>query len=282
MIKVIAAGFFTTIQDEGRFGFRHLGIPVAGPMDSRAFKLANALLPLNDDQTVLECTLTGPTLEIIVPLRFVVTGAIVPIDLAGQSCGMNQVHFAPKGSVLRIGKVKAGVRFYIRFEVIFDLPKYFESTSFNSALGSPLRIKKGDLLQLDFSPHHTTNTHTKITVAQDYLSSVLLEVRPGPDWDFLTTAQQQKLLEEPHKVLAHNRMGYRLSSSTSVAAPQLLSQLILPGMVQLTPSGELLIATADCQVSGGYLQVLYLTEEAQAILVQKREGELLTFRNKLR
>ena len=126
MIRVITAGFFTTIQDEGRFGFRHLGVPVAGPMDRRAFRLANALLPFNNDQTVLECTLTGPTLEITVALRYVVTGAIVPIDLAGQSCGMNQVHFAPKGSVLKIGKVKAGVRFYIRFEAIFDFPKYFE------------------------------------------------------------------------------------------------------------------------------------------------------------
>ena len=76
-------------------------------------------------------------------------------------------------------------------------------------------------------------------------------------------------------------MGYRLSSTIVVTAPRLLSQLILPGMVQLTPSGEILIATADCQVSGGYLQVLCLSEEALAVLVQKREGEQLTFRNTL-
>ena len=92
---------------------------------------------------------------------------------------------------------------------------------------------------------------------------------------------QKQLMEETHKVLAQNRMGYRLSSTIVVTAPQLLSQLILPGMVQLTPSGEILIATADCQVSGGYLQVLCLSEEALAVLVQKREGEQLTFRNTL-
>ena len=87
MIKVIEAGFYTTIQDQGRFGFRHLGVPISGPMDGKAFKLANALLPLKDEQMVLECTLTGPTLEINVPLRFVVTGATVPIDLDGQYVG---------------------------------------------------------------------------------------------------------------------------------------------------------------------------------------------------
>ncbi len=84
-------------------------------------------------------------------------------------------------------------------------------------------------------------------------------------------------MEETHKVLAQNRMGYRLSSTIVVTAPQLLSQLILPGMVQLTPSGEILIATADCQVSGGYLQVLCLSEEALAVLVQKKRRRTAYF-----
>ena len=279
MIKVIEAGFYTTIQDQGRFGFRHLGVPISGPMDGKAFRLANALLPLKDEQMVLECTLTGPTLEINVPLRFVVTGATVPIDLDGQPCGMNQVHFAPKGSRLKLGKVNAGVRFYLRFEAVFDLPKYFDSVSFYPALGSPSRLGKGDQLSIVSFPNRTDVAHAKVNIAQDYLRSATLDVQPGPDWESLTAVQQKQLLEETHKVLAHNRMGYRLSSTIVVAAPQLLSQLILPGMVQLTPSGELLIATADCQVSGGYLQVLFLSEEALAVLVQKREGEQLTFRN---
>jgi len=281
MIKVMEAGFYTTIQDQGRFGFRHLGVPTSGPMDSQAFRLANALLPLKDEQTVFECTLTGPILEINAPLRFVATGANVPIDLDGQPCAMNQVHFAPKGSRLKFGKISTGVRFYLRFEAIFDLPKYFDSVSFYPALGSPSRLEKGDELSIVSFPNHTKVAHAKVNIAQDYLRLSKLDVQPGTDWERLTTAQQKQLMEETHKVLAQNRMGYRLSSTIVVTAPQLLSQLILPGMVQLTPSGEILIATADCQVSGGYLQVLCLSEEALAVLVQKREGEQLTFRNTL-
>ena len=281
MIKVMDAGFYTTIQDQGRFGFRHLGVPTSGPMDVQAFRLANALLPLKDEQTVFECTLTGPILEINAPLRFVVTGANVPIDLDGQPCAMNQVHFAPKGSRLKFGKISIGVRFYLRFEAIFDLPKYFDSVSFYPALGSLSRLEKGDELSIVSFPNHTKVAHAKVNIAQDYLRLSKLDVQPGTDWERLTTAQQKQLMEETHKVLAQNRMGYRLSSTIVVTAPQLLSQLISPGMVQLTPSGEILIATADCQVSGGYLQVLCLPEEALAVLVQKREGEQLTFRNTL-
>ena len=80
-------------------------------------------------------------------------------------------------------------------------------------------------------------------------------------------------------VEAQNRMGYRLSSKVKVNAPALMSQLVIPGMVQLTPGGKLLVATADCQVTGGYLQVLQLETTSLNSLVQKREGDVLTFRN---
>ena len=89
-------------------------------------------------------------------------------------------------------------------------------------------------------------------------------------------------MDESHRVEAQNRMGYRLTSSVKVNAPALLSQLVVPGMVQLTPGGKLLVATADCQVTGGYLQVVQLDASSLNSLVQKREGEVLTFRNKHR
>ncbi len=44
MIEVIDPGFYTSIQDRGRMGYRHLGIPISGAMDRKAFDLANLLL----------------------------------------------------------------------------------------------------------------------------------------------------------------------------------------------------------------------------------------------
>ena len=52
MIQVIKPGFFTTIQDRGRFGFRHFGVPVAGVMDQQSARIANELLENDPDAAV--------------------------------------------------------------------------------------------------------------------------------------------------------------------------------------------------------------------------------------
>ena len=74
MIEVLSSGYFTTLQDAGRPGFRQFGVPLSGAMDKKAYDLALALLPFKGDRCVFECTLIGPTLKIHQPTRFVLTG----------------------------------------------------------------------------------------------------------------------------------------------------------------------------------------------------------------
>ena len=73
-------------------------------------------------------------------------------------------------------------------------------------------------------------------------------------------------------------MGYRLKSSLEIKPDLMLSQSIRPGTVQLTPSGTLLIAGFDGQVSGGYPRILQLTDEALNVLAQKIEGTKVFFK----
>ena len=281
MISVEAPGFYTTIQDKGRFGYRHLGVPVSGPMDHRAFDLAMALLPYELDCFVFECTLIGPTLRLEKEIHFVVTGAPISINLNEAYLDMNKVYVAPANSLLRLGKVLQGTRSYLRFGAEIGVPQVLESKSFYSPLSSQKCLQKGDVFSIKNIKSFCSLNNAQLRVKDDYVCSTDLEVFPGPDWGLLTNEQQTQILKEAHRVEAQNRMGYRLSSSIKVNAPALLSQLVVPGMVQLTPGGKLLIATADCQVTGGYLQVLQLHQKSLCVLVQKREGEILTFRNKL-
>ena len=74
MIEVISTGYFTTLQDAGRPGFRQFGVPLSGAMDKKAYDLALALLPFKGDRCVFECTLIGPTLENSSPHTFCVNG----------------------------------------------------------------------------------------------------------------------------------------------------------------------------------------------------------------
>ena len=63
MIKVIKSGFYTTIQDLGRFGYQDFGVPVSGVMDEYSAQFANALLNNDKNDAVLEITMNGPTLQ---------------------------------------------------------------------------------------------------------------------------------------------------------------------------------------------------------------------------
>ena len=279
MIQLISSGFFTSIQDAGRQGFRHLGVPLSGPMDQTAFALANALLPHPADQCVFECTMIGPTLKITKVLRFVLTGASIEAWLDNRPLKMNKVYQTTVGSELKLGKVTQGLRAYLRFEAVLDFPLYFGSKSFFTPITKQRRLQKGDRIPILSRPDTLRQNNASLRVDTSYLTATELAVDFGPDWEMLPPQIKSELLTEEHSVEAQDRMGYQLSASGRFNAPKLLSQLVLPGMVQLTPGGKLLVATADCQVTGGYLQVLQLTPKALDVLVQKAEGEKLTFRN---
>ncbi len=64
MIVVRAPGPLTTVQDLGRPGYAHLGIPRAGAVDERSLRRANALVGNPPAAAALEATLIGPTLEL--------------------------------------------------------------------------------------------------------------------------------------------------------------------------------------------------------------------------
>ena len=280
MIQFISPGFYTSIQDAGRQGFRHLGLPLSGPMDQTAFALANALLPHPADQCVFECTMIGPTLKITEALRFVLTGASIEAWLDNRPLEMNKVYQTTVESELKLGRVTQGLRTYLRFEAVLDLPLYFGSKSFFTPITKQPRLQKGDKIMLQTRLVTLRQNNASLRVDSSYLAATELAVNFGPDWEMLPVQAQTQLITEVHTVEAQDRMGYQLSSSVRFNAPKLLSQLVLPGMVQLTPGGKLLVATADCQVTGGYLQVLQLTPKALDALVQKAEGKKLTFRNK--
>ena len=280
MIQFFSSGFYTSIQDAGRLGFRHLGVPLSGPMDQTAFALANALLPHPADQCVFECTMIGPTLKITEALRFVLTGASIEAWLDNRPLEMNKIYQTTVESELKLGRVTQGLRTYLRFEAVLDLPLYFGSKSFFTPITKQPRLQKGDKIMLQTRLVTLRQNNASLRVDSSYLAATELAVNFGPDWEMLPVQAQTQLLTEVHTVEAQDRMGYQLSSSVRFNAPKLLSQLVLPGMVQLTPGGKLLVATADCQVTGGYLQVLQLTPKALDALVQKAEGKKLTFRNK--
>ena len=277
MIEVISSGYFTTIQDSGRKTHRHLGVPISGPMDLNSFYLANLLLPGLDSDSVFECTLIGPKLKLRCNSRFVITGAKFDSYLDNEPIENNKVYSFRAGQILHIGRVKAGLRCYLKFEGTFNIPKILNSKSFYYPITKSKFINDGE--KYDFMSK-TLDINSKIInlkISKNSFSKKTLFAKPGPDWNFLTDEIKKQIIDEIYFIKSQNRMGYRLTSKLKNDFYNLRSKVVIPGIVQFTPGGEIIIATADCQVTGGYLQILLLTLDSLSNLVQKPEGSEVKF-----
>jgi biotin-dependent carboxylase-like uncharacterized protein len=112
-IEVIKPGLATTVQDLGRPGYYHLGIPLSGALDQYALRLANLLVGNNEGAAALECTLMAPELLFNGDTVFAVTGAQLDIKLNGQLVESHASHAARAGDKLSFGFMKSGARAYV-------------------------------------------------------------------------------------------------------------------------------------------------------------------------
>ena len=112
-IDVLSAGFYTTIQDQGRKGVRSFGIPVSGAMDQLNADLGNKMLGNSLNAAVLEITMTGPKLLFNHSANICITGADMSADINGRAVKTNIGVTVEKGEILKFGKLKYGFRSYL-------------------------------------------------------------------------------------------------------------------------------------------------------------------------
>ena len=143
MIEVIDAGFYSSIQDQGRVGYRHLGVPISGAMDQKAFDLAHQLLGKTSDFSCIECTLIGPILRFHEPCSLVLTGAHMQAWV-NETPIQNNISIAIlPGDVLKLRRATKGLRTYIKINQTIISPVVLGSTSFYKPLTQDAVLKKG-------------------------------------------------------------------------------------------------------------------------------------------
>ena len=279
MIEVIDAGFYSSIQDQGRMGYRHLGVPVSGAMDQKAFDLAHQLLGETLDFSCIECTLIGPILRFHEPCSLVLTGAHMQAWVNENPIQNNTTIAILSGDVLKLRRAIKGLRTYIKINQAIISPVLLGSTSFYKPLTQDAVLKKGNHIFWIKSDKAFDKSNARIRWDDSYLLSQDLEVEKGPEFNVLSKTVQQQIYQNDFLINSQNRMGYRISSPFSMDSVSMLSGAVRPGTVQITPSGTLLIAGVDGQVSGGYPRIFQLTEEALTVLVQKKEGDYVSFKS---
>lgn len=262
-IQVLQPGLLTTVQDQGRFGHQRIGMSPAGAMDLHSMRLANLLVGNDRDEAVLELTMLGPKLQFARGCVFAVTGADMGARLDGGPVPWGCAVTAPEGSVLQFGAARSGCRAYLAVAGGFDVPVLYgsKSTLLRSSLGGfqGRKLQTGDLLPLAAPRTEVANQSIRRLPPQPpFPRSVTVRVIPGPQEDRFS---QQGLDTFYHSVFTvtdkSDRMGCRLSGPKIEHSgdPNIISDGIPLGAVQVPGSGEPMIMMSEHQGSGGYTKI---------------------------
>lgn len=279
MVKVIKAGFYSTIQDQGRFGQRQFGVPVSGAMDALSSEFANALLGNEKDAAVIEMTMTGAELQFLKGTTIAIAGANMQPKLNGNPIAMFKSIMVNVKDTLSFGNLVNGFRTYVAVHGGFLTESVLRSRSMAKGITERIRIQNDDILRIESFSSTLKPKNAKLKYHSNILHDDTLDVFKGPEFDILSNSQQDMLFNQNLEVSKNNnRMAYQLQPLFHNNLESILTAPVLPGTFQLTPSGQLIVLMRDCQTTGGYPRVLQLTEKSINILSQKTTGNRLNIR----
>ncbi len=278
MITVLNPGIYSTIQDLGRVGFAHIGVPISGAMDSHSASIGNQLLNNKKNAAVLEITFGGCKLRFEKAAQISITGADFNPAINGSHVAMNAIIDVKEGSTLTFGKKVFGVRTYIAISGGIQSEEILKSRSLYRGVSTTSLLKKGDIIPYNSNSFIPEKKFSKIKIDANHFSSNTVNCTEGPEFELLSEKQQNAILKTVFTISNNNnRVGYQLKEFVENNLKPILTSGVLPGTVQLTPSGKLIVLMRDCQVTGGYPRVLQLSDDAIAKLSQKIAGDEVRF-----
>ncbi len=279
-ILILSSGLYTSIQDLGRKKYRSYGVPISGAMDKYSMILANKLLGNETNIPVMEMTCTGAKLMFENDTLFVVTGADFSPKLNGELIELNMVYPVSFGDILEFGKQKYGSRSYLGVKGGFKTDYVLGSYAYFEGVTPKAKIQKGDRLPIAFVDKNLEHSSAKVKIKEEHFKTDWLYVTKGPEYDYLSKRQTDLLFKKKFVIdTLNDRMGYQLKNRfPPMEKKEILTSVLIPGTVQLTPSGRMIIMMRDCPTTGGYPRILQLTDEAINRLAQLRTGDSFTFK----
>jgi len=251
------------------------GVPVSGAMDQVAMNLANMLVGNNKNEAVIEFALLAPRLLFEVETTIVLTGASFQPKINNLSVSLNKLLSITPGDELSFVPAKDGVYGYLGVSGGFRVTPVMGSTSYYTNMADDLRLEKDMIIRLN-RPNFL-NLHSKINYKPNSDNDILKAYK-GPEFNLLSKEQRALLLNTKFSVSkTFNRMGIHLEKGIDNDFPSIITSGVMPGTVQLTPSGKLIVLMRDAQTTGGYPRILQLADDAINKISQKRFQDQLRF-----
>ncbi len=273
MIKFISKGLYTTIQDDGRFGYRNIGVPSSGYMDRESAQIANLIIDNPINNPLIEATLIGPTIKFEKSTFICITGSDFNPMLNESRIALYNPVEVNKGDILKINNSSIGSRCYISIKGGIKVDKVLGSRSYYSQISDSSLIKKGDEFKFEANDRNLTYK----SIDQKFKLNKDIKVFRGPEFNCLNKGSINKIINQEFSIGVNNRMAYNLKEKIQDGVTSIVSSPVIPGTVQLTPSGQMIILHRDCQTTGGYPRILQLDEKSLNNLAQLRIGDQIRF-----
>lgn len=280
-LAVVRAGALTTVQDLGRTGYAHLGVPRSGALDPAAVRLVNRLIGNPETAAVLETTVNGCALRPRCAVTVAVGGAPCPVRVDGGPAAWGTAVRVPAGSLLEIGAAVRGLRAYVAFGGGIDVEPVLgsRSTDLLSGLGPP---PLADEAVLPLGPDAGAAVRAPVDVPPwpGPPGELVLRIRLGPRHDWFTAAALRTLATRAYRVApASNRIGLRLEGpALERALPgEPASEGMVLGAVQVPPDGRPVVFLADHPTTGGYPVVGVVREADLGAAAQAAPGTPVRF-----
>ena len=286
-IEVLAPGLQTTIQDLGRFGYGHYGVPASGALDFFSLRIANRLVDNSENLACLETTLMGLHLKALTDVCVAVTGADLQLQVNKQPLKMWCSHVVHKGDILSFVGPRSGCRAYIAFGggIITAPVLGSQSTNLFSGFGGieGRSLQKGDYLSID-SPQMKLSMAARSLKSQwipEYPCAWTLRIVWGPQDDDFTNKGKQTLTHTLYKVSPQSdRSGIRLEGAEikrKTDTPEsIISEGLISGSIQVPGDGKPIIILAET-VSGGYRKIATIITADLHLLGQIKPGDEIQF-----
>jgi biotin-dependent carboxylase-like uncharacterized protein len=280
MIEVLRAGPLTTVQDLGRQAWRDRGLSLCGALDDVALQAGNLLLGNPADAAALEFTLGAATLHFHADGWIALTGTDADAQLDGRPLRPGWRCAVRAGQQLKLAAPRERMRSYVCVSGGIAVPPVLGSRSTDLKAGfgglDGRALRDGDRLPLG-APTRLPSRPAGLRLP-DWTPTV--RVLPGPEYAEFDTASRDALLATGWTVTpASNRMGYRLAGPAlrRERGDELPSHGVLPGVVQVPPSGQPIVLLADAQTTGGYPKIAVVIRADLWKLAQLRLGATLRF-----
>ncbi len=285
MLEVVDPGFLLTLQDRGRPGWAHLGIPVSGAADAWGLAVANLLAGAPASAAVVEATLGGAELLVRETCLVTLGGADLGAERDdGLTLAAGAAHRIPAGARLRLAGSQRGLRTYLGLagglvaHPVLGSASTYATAGLGGVDGRALRagdvltpMRRGDLAGAGMSwpaeapPHPATAPGPILFV-------------PGPDLRHLNIDVVDAFTAATWQIgRASDRMGLRLEGTPLPAGREIVSHALVPGAIQLPSGGQPLVLLADGPTVGGYPLLGVVSRAEMPRLGQLRPGDVVRF-----